>query len=129
MAKRPVNKRYGYDNRRYRRNRQTVLRRDGYRCQWCGKDLHGADATVDHLVPISSGEIHNDIDNLIAACRSCNSSRGNRGQPNKKRNRAVFLPPGTPSPEDRAFSLPKIPLWVLPSPKKGGTNDANRSNP
>ena len=81
MAKRPVNKRYGYDNRRYRRNRQTVLRRDGYRCQWCGKDLTGADATVDHLVPISSGEIHNDIDNLIASCRSCNSSRGNRGQP------------------------------------------------
>ena len=61
----------GYATAEYRTNRRLVLQRDGWRCAYCG----GPADTVDHLVPYSrSGD--NAMDNLVAACRSCNSRKG-----------------------------------------------------
>ena len=125
MTKRPVEKKRAYDNRRYRRHRITVLRRDGYRCQWCGKDIAGRDATIDHIIPISSGEIIEDISNLMSACRSCNSSRGNRGQPNKQRKRPFFSAVSTPAAMTGPSLSPGKALWTLIAAKKGNRNDAN----
>jgi 5-methylcytosine-specific restriction endonuclease McrA len=68
----------GYD-REYRRTRLEVLDEAGGICHWCGHP--GAD-TADHLLPTSRGGT-SDRDNLVAAHRSCNSSRGGamgRGQ-------------------------------------------------
>ena len=46
----------------------------GNRCAYCGKE---AELTLDHFVPVSkSGELS--INNIISACRSCNSSKGNK---------------------------------------------------
>ena len=47
-----------------------VLKRDGNRCFWCGKeDLKGFDLTIEHLQPV------NHTDHLTIACRSCNGKR------------------------------------------------------
>jgi hypothetical protein len=60
--------------------RLAILVRDGFTCMYCGrnlKDAPPAEVTLDHLVPCSKGGT-NQSDNLVCACRSCNSSRGSR---------------------------------------------------
>lgn len=56
------------------KKRKRILERDAYRCRYCGghKDL-----CVDHVVPESQGGSDDD-ENLVCACRSCNSSKGAR---------------------------------------------------
>lgn len=59
--------------------RLALYIRAGFRCAWCGRDLTGAkprDVTLDHLTPREDGGSHAP-DNLIMACLSCNSARGN----------------------------------------------------
>ena len=61
-------------------SRLAIYLRDGFRCVYCGRDLHGADPqdlTLDHVHPWSLGG-ENEPTNLITACRSCNCSRGAR---------------------------------------------------
>lgn len=63
----------GYATIEYRINRKRVLQRDGWTCQYCG----GVADTADHLIPFTvSGD--NSVENLVAACRSCNSRKGAR---------------------------------------------------
>lgn len=61
-----------YNTQRWKLTRLLVLRRDNYKCHWCG-----AVATqCDHLrSPIEGGPVF-DPANLVAACRTCNASRG-----------------------------------------------------
>lgn len=61
--------------------RLFVLDRDGWVCQYCRKELAGDDATADHIVSKDrwkregrEGDV-DDPTNLVAACRSCNSSK------------------------------------------------------
>jgi 5-methylcytosine-specific restriction endonuclease McrA len=53
-------------------NRQNVFRRDGNNCQYCGS---GKDLTIDHVMPRSRGG-KSSWDNLVAACKACNSRKG-----------------------------------------------------
>lgn len=53
--------------------RAGVLRRDGRRCQYCGKRAD----TIDHIVPRSRGGAHT-WENCVAACRGCNSRKADR---------------------------------------------------
>lgn len=61
--------------------RLFVLDRDGWKCQYCHKHLEGDDATADHIVSKDrwrreQREGSPDVpENLVAACRSCNSSK------------------------------------------------------
>lgn len=60
--------------------RLAIYLRDGFRCVYCGRDLHGApkeDVTLDHVYPYSEGG-ENLPSNLVTACKSCNSQRGTR---------------------------------------------------
>ncbi len=59
--------------RRVNLSRRAVLHRDGNRCQYCGRDAD----SIDHVVPRSRGGVHA-WDNVVAACRRCNLSKGNR---------------------------------------------------
>jgi 5-methylcytosine-specific restriction endonuclease McrA len=54
-------------------SRRAVFVRDNYECQYCG----GPAENVDHIIPKSRGGGHT-WDNVVAACRRCNSRKENR---------------------------------------------------
>ncbi|MEX0834417.1 MAG: HNH endonuclease [Actinomycetota bacterium] len=53
--------------------RRAVFARDHWSCQYCGN----AAENVDHVIPRSRGGEHA-WDNVVAACRRCNSRKENR---------------------------------------------------
>lgn len=67
-----------YINVPYKRvvlTRRNILRRDGYKCAYCGRgDLP---LTVDHIIPKARGGDDN-WENLISACTKCNNKKGDR---------------------------------------------------
>lgn len=68
--------------RRFRRQvtNTFLFARDDYRCQYChrtgGELRHRECLTRDHLVPLSRGG-HNEWSNVVTACSSCNTRKGN----------------------------------------------------
>ncbi|HLY84486.1 MAG TPA: HNH endonuclease [Acidimicrobiales bacterium] len=54
-------------------NRRAVFARDGHRCQYCGASAEN----IDHIIPRSRGGGHV-WDNVVAACRPCNSRKRDR---------------------------------------------------
>ena len=56
-------------------NSHEIFRRDGYRCQYCGK--RPARPTLDHVIPRRLGGAHT-WENLVTACPSCNLRKGGR---------------------------------------------------
>lgn len=57
--------------------RLALYIRDGFTCQYCGRDLREAeprDVTLDHLLPRVAGGTHEDR-NLVTACGKCNYGR------------------------------------------------------
>jgi 5-methylcytosine-specific restriction endonuclease McrA len=55
----------------WKRQRLYVLNRDGYECTYCGEPAN----EVDHVISRKDGGT-DDLDNLVAACRRCNNSKG-----------------------------------------------------
>lgn len=55
--------------------RERIVRRDGYRCRYCGG--RAATMHVDHIVPVSQGG-STTAGNLVAACPRCNLRKGGR---------------------------------------------------
>lgn len=53
--------------------RRGVFARDGGRCQYCG----GKAENIDHVHPRSRGGTHT-WDNVVAACKSCNTKKRDR---------------------------------------------------
>lgn len=57
--------------------KQMVLQRSAGRCWYCGEVLNVAGRQtnhIDHVLPVSKGG-SNDPDNLVAACRTCNTEK------------------------------------------------------
>lgn len=54
-------------------NRRAVLVRDNHTCAFCGKTA----TTIDHVVPRSRGGPHR-WENVVAACRKCNSQKDDK---------------------------------------------------
>lgn len=55
--------------------RFEVFKRDGFKCQYCGRSLPEVILEVDHIVPVAEGG-ENDMMNLITSCRECNRGKG-----------------------------------------------------
>jgi 5-methylcytosine-specific restriction endonuclease McrA len=53
--------------------RRAVFARDAWMCQYCGRSAEN----VDHVIPKSRGGEHS-WENVVAACRRCNSRKENR---------------------------------------------------
>jgi 5-methylcytosine-specific restriction endonuclease McrA len=53
--------------------RRAVFARDDWTCQYCG----AAAENLDHVIPRSKGGLH-EWENVVAACRRCNSRKENR---------------------------------------------------
>jgi len=60
---------------RVRLCKREILRRDGYRCQYCGR--RSRNLTIDHIVPRYRGGGYS-WKNLVAACPMCNRRKGGR---------------------------------------------------
>ena len=57
--------------------RFEVLKRDRFKCKYCGKTAEEVDLHVDHIKPVAGGGT-NDILNLVTACISCNLGKKDR---------------------------------------------------
>ena len=57
--------------------RFEILRRDNFRCHYCGTEATQTELHVDHVVPQSLGGT-NDPSNLVTACAECNSGKAGR---------------------------------------------------
>jgi 5-methylcytosine-specific restriction endonuclease McrA len=55
--------------------RDKVLRRDQFRCVYCGIKFPPESLTLDHVQPRVRGGDHSE-GNLVAACRPCNADKG-----------------------------------------------------
>lgn len=60
---------------RVKLTRREVFIRDGFSCQYCGRQVN--DLTIDHVVPKSRGGGHA-WDNLVSACKPCNHRKGGK---------------------------------------------------
>lgn len=54
-------------------NRENIYKRDNYQCVYCGLNNIKL-LTLDHVIPQSKGG-KNSWDNLVTACRKCNSEK------------------------------------------------------
>jgi 5-methylcytosine-specific restriction endonuclease McrA len=90
----------------WKKQRLIVLRRDSYICAYCGEPAN----EVDHIQPRVIGGT-DDLDNLVAACRRCNSSKG-------KRSEALFLARTSTPPVFLNYVSPMQSETMLDSPFK-----------
>lgn len=59
------------------KQRLRIFIRDKFRCQYCGKRFQPHLLTLDHILP-QSRDGKDEAENLVAACKPCNSRKGNR---------------------------------------------------
>lgn len=57
--------------------KKNIMRRDSFRCQYCGVILIEEDQTIDHIVPRAKGGRH-EWKNVVAACRKCNTKKADK---------------------------------------------------
>jgi 5-methylcytosine-specific restriction endonuclease McrA len=76
---------------RVRLCKREILRRDAYRCQYCGRET--SHLTIDHVMPRHRGGEYR-WDNLVAACPECNRRKGGRtpAETNLELRRKPFEP-------------------------------------
>jgi hypothetical protein len=58
-----------------KRQRFEILKRDGFRCHYCGRKPPEAILEIDHVKPVSGGGC-NCTSNLITSCLDCNRGKG-----------------------------------------------------
>lgn len=56
------------------RLRFEILKRDNFRCQYCGAAAPNVQLQIEHILPVIAGGT-NDPDNLCAACQRCNAGK------------------------------------------------------
>ena len=103
--------------RKYKAVRLQVLSRDNNTCFYCNAEAD----TVDHIVPVSKSQDNSEAynpNNLVAACRRCNSSRGNRSQ-------AVFLATSATPPVFSDLLSPKTSVMTQQGPCTGQPEQDN----
>jgi hypothetical protein len=70
----PAPARLDISGSQWARVRHRVLERDGFACVYCGDQ---DSFECDHVIPRSRGGLSTE-DNLVAACKACNSSKKDR---------------------------------------------------
>lgn len=60
-----------------KRVRFEVLKRDGFKCVYCGATAPDVQLHIDHVDPVSKGG-SDDFLNLVTSCQACNLGKGNR---------------------------------------------------
>lgn len=57
--------------------RQTVLERDKFTCQYCGKRFENHDLNLDHVIPRQKGG-ETSWENVVCSCIRCNTRKANK---------------------------------------------------
>jgi 5-methylcytosine-specific restriction endonuclease McrA len=70
--------------------KHRLFARDRHVCAYCGSQMHDSDLTVEHILPVSRGGRH-EWTNVVTACRSCNTRKGNR-RPEEARMPLLYVP-------------------------------------
>jgi len=66
-------------SKKYKEVRLKKLAQDGWVCYYCGYE--GKDMTIDHVIPVSKApELAIDINNMVSACKPCNSRKNKKSQ-------------------------------------------------
>lgn len=73
--------------------KSEIFRRDGYRCQYCGR--RSDTLTLDHVIPRHRGGEHM-WTNLVTACPACNRRKG--GRTPQEAGMSLLRQPVEPSP-------------------------------
>lgn len=68
---------YKIPTRLYCLSKKNIFARDNWTCQYCNVKLSGSNGTLDHVLPKGRGGETN-WENLVTACKACNSRKGNR---------------------------------------------------
>lgn len=68
---------YGISPKEWYALRHLIFDRDGHKCVYCGSDGEGVSLHCDHVIPWSKGG-ESIFQNLVTACRFCNSSKRDR---------------------------------------------------
>jgi len=63
--------------RKVRFTRRNVYKRDGNRCQYCGKKFKSEDLNLDHVIPVSRGG-KDSWYNVVCSCVPCNLRKGDK---------------------------------------------------
>jgi len=72
----PISERQKERDKMYQELRFQVLKRDNFRCRYCGRDVNdGIKLHVDHIKPVAKGG-KTEMDNLITSCEDCNMGKG-----------------------------------------------------
>jgi 5-methylcytosine-specific restriction endonuclease McrA len=58
----------------YTKHAENIFKRDGNKCVYCGSSEN---LCIDHVLPVSMGGT-DDVENLAAACKACNSGKAGR---------------------------------------------------
>lgn len=58
-----------------KKTRFEIFKRDGFTCQYCGKQPPDVVLVVDHINPVANGG-DNDQMNLVTSCETCNQGKG-----------------------------------------------------
>lgn len=58
-------------------SRRNLFRRDGHRCQYCGRRGSGSELSIDHVQPRSRGG-PTSWENCVLACLRCNARKADR---------------------------------------------------
>jgi 5-methylcytosine-specific restriction endonuclease McrA len=72
-------------------SKSNVYLRDQYYCCYCSAPVTKSQATMDHVLPISKGGKTN-WENIVTACGSCNSRKGNKTGPEWKPRYKPYRP-------------------------------------
>ena len=70
--------------------KHRLFARDRHVCAYCGGHFHELELTVEHILPVSRGGRH-DWTNVVTACRSCNTRKGNR-RPEEAHMPLLYVP-------------------------------------
>jgi len=70
--------------------KHRLFQRDRQICAYCGSHFAESELTVEHIKPVSRGGQHL-WTNVVTACRSCNTRKGNR-TPEEVRMPLIYVP-------------------------------------
>lgn len=93
-------------------SREGILERDECVCQYCGRKFAENELTIDHVIPRERGG-RNTWENLVTACRQCNSLKANRlpHEAGMKLTHKPQRPPRMPFAATAVADCATVPQW------------------